>query len=65
VDTTFHPLYSSMSARVATGSLLNVVDQVVTGQVKNGFALIRPPGKKKSANCNITLIEFHIFFRMI
>ncbi|KAM3583021.1 hypothetical protein VKS41_004777 [Umbelopsis sp. WA50703] len=44
VDTTFHPLYSSMSARVATGSLLNVVDQVVTGQVKNGFALIRPPG---------------------
>ena len=29
---------------MATGSLLNLCDAVVTGRVKNGFALIRPPG---------------------
>jgi acetoin utilization deacetylase AcuC-like enzyme len=44
VDTTFHPLHSSKSARMAAGTLLNVVDHVVHGRVKNGFALIRPPG---------------------
>ncbi|KAI8577993.1 hypothetical protein K450DRAFT_249410 [Umbelopsis ramanniana AG] len=44
VDTTFHPLHSSKSARMAAGTLLNVVDQVVNGRIKNGFALIRPPG---------------------
>jgi len=44
VDTTFHPLHSSTAARLAAGALLNVVDHVVQGRVKNGFALIRPPG---------------------
>jgi Histone deacetylase domain len=29
---------------MATGSLLNLCDAVVTSRVKNGFALIRPPG---------------------
>lgn len=29
---------------MATGSLLNLTDAVITGRVKNGFALIRPPG---------------------
>ena len=29
---------------MATGALLNLCDAVVTGRVKNGFALIRPPG---------------------
>lgn len=45
VDTTFHPLYSSLSARVASGALLAIVEPIVHGQLKNGFALIRPPGK--------------------
>jgi acetoin utilization deacetylase AcuC-like enzyme len=31
-------------ARYATGSLLSIVDQVMTQQVDNGFALVRPPG---------------------
>ncbi|KAI8393322.1 uncharacterized protein BYT42DRAFT_550653 [Radiomyces spectabilis] len=44
VDTTFHPLYTSISARVAAGSLLTLVDKIVLGQLRNGFALIRPPG---------------------
>ncbi|KAI8147380.1 hypothetical protein BJV82DRAFT_552135 [Fennellomyces sp. T-0311] len=44
VDTPFHPLYTSISARVAAGSLIELADQVVEGSLHNGFALIRPPG---------------------
>ncbi|KAI1315479.1 Histone deacetylase 4 [Mortierella claussenii] len=44
VDTTWNPFHSSTAARVAAGSLINLVDQVVTGRCKNGFAIIRPPG---------------------
>ncbi|KAI8335608.1 hypothetical protein BD560DRAFT_414081 [Blakeslea trispora] len=44
VDTTFHPLYSSLSARVSAGALLALVEPVVKGLIRNGFALIRPPG---------------------
>jgi acetoin utilization deacetylase AcuC-like enzyme len=44
VDTTFDPEQSPKEAKLATGSLLNLCDAVVTGRVQNGFALIRPPG---------------------
>ncbi|KAG1221624.1 hypothetical protein G6F35_005862 [Rhizopus arrhizus] len=44
VDTTFHPLHTSLSARIAAGALLSLVDPIVNGQLRNGFALIRPPG---------------------
>jgi len=32
------------TARLAVGGLFNAIDQVMTGQVDNAFALIRPPG---------------------
>ncbi|KAI9318515.1 hypothetical protein BX666DRAFT_2120365 [Dichotomocladium elegans] len=44
VDTPFHPLYTSISARIAAGALMELTDQVVQGKLRNGFALIRPPG---------------------
>ncbi|ORZ23975.1 hypothetical protein BCR42DRAFT_386836 [Absidia repens] len=44
VDTTFHPSHSSVSAKVAAGSLITLVDAIVQGQLHNGFALVRPPG---------------------
>ncbi|KAF9337561.1 Histone deacetylase [Podila minutissima] len=44
VDTTWNPVHSSTAARVAAGCLITLVDQVVTGRCKNGFAIIRPPG---------------------
>ncbi|OZJ06281.1 hypothetical protein BZG36_00809 [Bifiguratus adelaidae] len=44
VDTTFHPLYTPTSARLAAGCVLNLVDAVMTKKVRNGFALVRPPG---------------------
>ncbi|KAI8070048.1 hypothetical protein BC940DRAFT_325729 [Gongronella butleri] len=43
-DTTYHPVDTAMSAKVAVGSLLNLVDAIVEGRLTNGFALIRPPG---------------------
>ncbi|RCH81495.1 Histone deacetylase, partial [Rhizopus stolonifer] len=44
VDTTFHPLHSSLSARIAAGALLSLVEPIIHDQLRNGFALIRPPG---------------------
>jgi len=44
VDTTWSPYHSSTAAKVAAGCLITLVDQVVTGRCKNGFAIIRPPG---------------------
>lgn len=44
VDTTFHPLYTSLAAKVSAGALLSLVEPIVQGQLRNGFALIRPPG---------------------
>lgn len=35
---------SFATARLAVGGFFNAIDQVMTGQVDNAFALIRPPG---------------------
>ncbi|MEZ4770593.1 MAG: histone deacetylase [Caldilineales bacterium] len=35
---------SEQAARLAAGGLCNLVDAVLTGAARNGFALIRPPG---------------------
>jgi acetoin utilization deacetylase AcuC-like enzyme len=32
---------------VAAGALIALVEPIVKGQMRNGFALIRPPGKIK------------------
>jgi acetoin utilization deacetylase AcuC-like enzyme len=37
-------LHSMEAARYAVGGVLNAVDAVVTGRVKNAFCLVRPPG---------------------
>ncbi|VAW31725.1 histone deacetylase family protein [hydrothermal vent metagenome] len=42
-DTYATPLSYDL-ARLAAGSAITAVDQIMTGQAKNGFALIRPPG---------------------
>lgn len=44
VDTTFHPMYSRTAAKLSAGGLIELVDSIVRGELKNGFALIRPPG---------------------
>ena len=35
---------SELAARLAAGGLCGVVEAVLTGQARNGFALVRPPG---------------------
>lgn len=44
IDTTYHPLYSRKAAKLSAGGLIELADAVVQGELKNGFALIRPPG---------------------
>nr|XP_015207522.1 PREDICTED: histone deacetylase 10 [Lepisosteus oculatus] len=42
-DVYFHPnIYHC--AKLAVGAVLQLVDSVMTGQVRNGMALVRPPG---------------------
>ena len=36
--------FSSQAARLAIGGLINLMDEVMEGRVRNGFAVIRPPG---------------------
>lgn len=44
VDTTYHPEHSRTAAKVSAGGLIELADTIVRGELKNGFALIRPPG---------------------
>jgi len=45
----FHP-DTWTSARVSTGSLLQVVDSVMKGESQSGVAIVRPPGHHAEAN---------------
>jgi len=41
---TFANKYSSKAAHVAAGGLIELTKRVVTGELDNGFAFVRPPG---------------------
>jgi acetoin utilization deacetylase AcuC-like enzyme len=43
-DTYWNEQHTSNSAKMAVGSVIELADKVVTGEVKNGFAFVRPPG---------------------
>ncbi|XP_073469755.1 histone deacetylase 7 isoform X2 [Aquarana catesbeiana] len=43
-DTIWNELHSSNAARWAAGSVIELAFKVVTQELKNGFALVRPPG---------------------
>ncbi|KAM4044243.1 histone deacetylase 7 isoform 2-T2 [Anomaloglossus baeobatrachus] len=43
-DTIWNDLHSSNAARWAAGSVIDLAFKVVTRELKNGFALVRPPG---------------------
>ena len=45
---------------MATGSLLNLCDAVITGRVKNGFGLIRPPGHHAEPGPHPSVIELTV-----
>ncbi|CAI9574838.1 unnamed protein product, partial [Staurois parvus] len=43
-DTVWNELHSPAAVRTAVGSLLELAFKVASGELKNGFAVIRPPG---------------------
>ncbi|CAL1598414.1 unnamed protein product [Knipowitschia caucasica] len=43
-DTIWNEVHSSSAARWAAGSVVELVFKVATGELKNGFAVVRPPG---------------------
>lgn len=43
-DTVWNELHSPSAVRTAVGSLLELAFKVASGDLKNGFAVIRPPG---------------------
>ena len=47
---TYINAYSSEAASIATGGLLEMATKVVEGTLKNGFAIIRPPGHHAKKN---------------
>ncbi|XP_069808642.1 histone deacetylase 5 isoform X2 [Dendropsophus ebraccatus] len=43
-DTVWNELHSPAAVRTAVGSLIDLTFKVASGELKNGFAVIRPPG---------------------
>uniref|UniRef100_A0A672VD04 Histone deacetylase n=1 Tax=Strigops habroptila TaxID=2489341 RepID=A0A672VD04_STRHB len=43
-DTIWNEVHSSGAARLAVGCVIELVSKVATGELKNGFAVVRPPG---------------------
>ncbi|XP_022087255.1 histone deacetylase 4-like isoform X3 [Acanthaster planci] len=43
-DTVWNDLHSPSAARIASGSVIELAFKVAAGELKNGFAVVRPPG---------------------
>ncbi|XP_069940162.1 histone deacetylase 9 isoform X4 [Cherax quadricarinatus] len=43
-DTTWNDMHTSSAARMAAGCVIELAYKVATGELRNGFALVRPPG---------------------
>ncbi|KAA0713508.1 Histone deacetylase 4 [Triplophysa tibetana] len=43
-DTIWNEVHSASAARLAVGSVIELVFKVAAGELKNGFAVVRPPG---------------------
>ncbi|KAM9843020.1 histone deacetylase 5 [Aulostomus maculatus] len=43
-DTVWNEMHSSAAVRMAVGSVIELAFRVASGELKNGFAVVRPPG---------------------
>ncbi|XP_072224137.1 histone deacetylase 5 isoform X2 [Leuresthes tenuis] len=43
-DTVWNEMHSSAAVRMAVGSVIELAFKVASGELKNGFAVVRPPG---------------------
>lgn len=50
---------SAFCARLSAGSLLELCDAVVSGRIRNGFAVIRPPGHHAEPNRSMGFCLFN------
>lgn len=49
VDTVFNGIATQRAARLASGCVLQLIDAVLDGRVRNGLAVVRPPGHHADA----------------
>ena len=49
-QTVWNDLSSAQAARIAAGSVLELATKVAMGELKNAFALVRPPGHMAEHN---------------
>ncbi|XP_050438023.1 histone deacetylase 4 isoform X2 [Adelges cooleyi] len=49
-DTTWNDLHTASAARMAVGCVVDLAFKTLMGDIKNGFAIVRPPGHHAEAN---------------
>ncbi|XP_015370734.1 PREDICTED: histone deacetylase 4 isoform X6 [Diuraphis noxia] len=49
-DTTWNELHTAPAARMAVGCVIDLAFKAILGDIKNGFAIVRPPGHHAEAN---------------
>lgn len=49
-DTTWNELNTAPAARMAVGCVVDLALKTATGDIKNGFAVVRPPGHHAERN---------------
>ncbi|XP_060049548.1 histone deacetylase 4 isoform X2 [Erinaceus europaeus] len=58
-DTIWNEAHSSGAARLAVGCVVELVFKVATGELKNGFAVVRPPGHHAEENTPMGFCYFN------
>ncbi|KAK7155933.1 hypothetical protein R3I93_010562 [Phoxinus phoxinus] len=58
-DTVWNEVHSSSAARLAAGSVIELVFKVASGELKNGFAVVRPPGHHAEENTPMGFCYFN------
>uniref|UniRef100_A0AAR2KLA6 Histone deacetylase n=1 Tax=Pygocentrus nattereri TaxID=42514 RepID=A0AAR2KLA6_PYGNA len=61
-DTIWNEVHSSSAARLAVGSVVELVFKVASGELKNGFAVVRPPGHHAEESTPIGFTNYCFLF---
>ncbi|XP_064401979.1 histone deacetylase 4-like [Halichondria panicea] len=58
-DTYWNDSHTSNAARMAVGSVIELADKILSGEVRNGFAFVRPPGHHALPNQAMAFCYFN------